>query len=151
MLRPARDHEAGVMAEMSRTLIEDGLAWRYTPPRMASLISDAETTALVAHDGARIQGFAVMQFGDAHAHLALLCVQAALQGRGIGHRLMAWLLASAQVAGIESIRLELRADNAMALSFYRQLGFNQTQVVPGYYDGLIAARRMTLRLHEAPT
>ena len=137
------------MAEMSRELIEAGLGWRYTPTRMAALICDPETVALVACDEARLQGFAVMHFGEVHAHLALLCVRAAQQRRGIGQRLHEWLLASARVAGIAEIRLELRADNAAALAFYRRLGFTETQVVPSYYDGLIAAQRMTLRLHPA--
>jgi [ribosomal protein S18]-alanine N-acetyltransferase len=148
MLRPARVHEARAMAEMSRELIEAGLAWRYTPSRMAALISDPETMALVACDGPSIQGFAVMHFGDVHAHLALLCVQPMQRQRGIGRRLHEWLIESARVAGIASIGLELRADNAAALSFYRRLGFAETQLVPGYYDGQVAARRMTLMLHE---
>ena len=137
------------MAEMSRELIEAGLSWRYTPPRMAALIHDPETLALVACDPACIRGFAVAQFGDEHVHLALLCVQTTQQRQGIGSRLMQWLLQSAQVAGMESIRLELRADNEMAHAFYRSLGFCQTQLVPGYYDGRIDARRMALRLHSA--
>jgi [ribosomal protein S18]-alanine N-acetyltransferase len=148
MLRPARVHEARAMAEMSRELIEAGLAWRYTPSRMAALISDPETMALVACDGPSIQGFAVMHFGDVDAHLALLCVQPMQRQRGIGRRLHEWLIESARVAGIASIGLELRADNAAALSFYRRLGFAETQLVPGYYDGQVAARRMTLMLHE---
>ena len=149
MLRPALAQEARAMAEMSRTLIEAGLSWRYTPPRMAALIRDRETVALVAHDGSRVQGFAVMQFGDVHAHLVLLCVQPPQRHRGIGRRLTEWLVESAQVAGIESIRLELRADNAAALAFYRRLGFAETQLVPDYYDGQIPARRMTLQLGAA--
>ena len=144
LLRPARADEAPAMAEMSRELIEAGLQWRYTPQRMHSLIKDPETVALVAHDGPLLRGLAVMQFGDEHAHLALLCVQAAQQRRGIGQRLMEWLLASAQVAGMGSIRLELRADNEVGLAFYQRLGFTQTQVVEAYYDGRIAARRMRL-------
>ena len=50
------------------------------------------------------------------------------------------------MAGIASIRLKLRTDNAAALSFYRRLGFTETQLVPGYYEGHIAARRVTLLL-----
>ena len=134
------------MANMSRELIETGLGWRYTPRRMAALISDAETIALVAHDATALQGFAVMQFGAEQAHLSLLCVQPAQQRRQIGQRLMHWLLESARVAGMELIGLELRADNAAALGFYRRLGFSEVQLVPGYYDGQTPARRMTLRL-----
>ena len=133
------------MAEMSRELIEAGLGWRYTPPRMVALIQDPETVALVACDGLRIHGFAVMQFGDVLAHLALLCVQPTQRQRGIGRRLIGWLVESARVAGISSIHLELRADNAAALAFYRRIGFTQTQRVPGYYDGQVAALRMAMQ------
>jgi [ribosomal protein S18]-alanine N-acetyltransferase len=145
-LRPACAQEARIMAEMSRELIEGGLHWRYTPIRMAALIAQPDTLAVVARDAQHIQGFAVLHFGDMHAHLALFCVQAHQQRRGIGRRLHEWLLLSAQVAGMASITLELRADNVVARLFYRQLGFAETVLVPGYYDGQVAARRMRLQL-----
>ena len=134
------------MAEMSRTLIEVGLHWRYTPRHMAALIAKPDTQALVACDGTAIQGFAVMHFGDENAHLSLLCVQPAQQRHGIGRQLCDWLLASAEVAGIAMVRLELRADNSVAQAFYQRLGFNEVQFVPGYYEGQVAARRMERRL-----
>lgn len=147
-LRPARAPEAQAMALMSRELIETGLGWRYTPLRMAMLLRDTETVALVACDNARIQGFAVMQFGDEKAHLMLLCVQPARQRRGIGRRLLAWLTLSARVAGMASIQVELRADNADALAFYRQLGYVQTELIECYYGGTLAARRMLCSLRN---
>lgn len=146
MLRPARQADAPVMADMCRTLIEAGLTWRYTPPRMAAMIRNPDTVALVACDGPQLHGFAVMHFGDALARLALLCVVATQQRQGLGRQLHHWLLASAQVAGIGTLRLELRADNSSALSFYRQLSFVETQRLPNDDDGLAAARRMELRL-----
>lgn len=139
------------MARMSRELIEAGLAWRYTPARMASLIRDHETVALVACKGSRVQGFAVMQFGEEHAHLSLLCVRPACQRQGIGRCLIEWLVESARVAGIVSIRLELRVDNAAALGLYRSMGFAETRLEPGYYDGQMAARRMMRALRASAT
>jgi ribosomal-protein-alanine N-acetyltransferase len=151
-LRPALAPQARAMAEMSRQWIESGLGWRYTPVRMAALISDAETVALVACEAACLRGFAVMRFHDEHAHLVLLCVDPMQRRRGIGRRLTEWLVESAQVAGIASIQLELRADNETAHAFYRRLGFTETGQVPGYYRGQIAARRMVRRLrHDAAT
>ncbi|MBL8350633.1 MAG: GNAT family N-acetyltransferase [Burkholderiaceae bacterium] len=138
------------MAAMSRTLIETGLGWRYTPPRMAALIDDPDTVALVACDIERLRGLAVMHFGEARAHLVLLCVDPARQRHGIGRRLVDWLLSSARVAGIGSVGLELRADNPAALAFYRRLGFVETRWLPGYYDGRIAARCMQRVLGPEP-
>ncbi len=146
LLRPAHPTEAAVLAGLSRQLIEAGLGWRYTPQRMAAFINDAQTMVLVAHDATALQGFAVMQFGAERAHLSLLCVRPAQQRRHIGQRLMHWLIESAQVAGMELIGLELRADNAPALAFYQRLGFTETQFVPAYYNAHLAARRMVLRL-----
>jgi ribosomal-protein-alanine N-acetyltransferase len=150
MLRPARMHDARAMAEMSRDLVEAGLPWRYTPARMSALIRDAETLALLACDAQQLRGMAVMQFLDEHAHLSLLCVQPNQQRRGLGRRLLDWLEASARVAGIGSIVLELRADNLAALAFYERLGFVQTQLVPGYYEGRLAARCMRRQLRHDP-
>jgi [ribosomal protein S18]-alanine N-acetyltransferase len=147
-IRPARMPDAPAMAELSRDLIEVGLEWRYTARRVAGLIGDPEAVALVADAGAPVQGFAVMHFGDEHAHLILLCVRAAHQKRGIGRGLLEWLLASARVAGMASVHLELRADNAAGLAFYRRLGFEERLLVPAYYGGQIAARRMVLRLRR---
>lgn len=138
------------MAGLSRRLIEAGLGWRYTPPRMAALIDDPDHVALVACKSEQLHGLAVMHFGEDQAHLVLLCVAAAQQRRGIGRRLVDWLVASAQVAGIRSVGLELRADNPAALAFYRRLGFVETRLVPGYYDGRIAARRMQRMLGPEP-
>lgn len=148
-LRPARIADAQAMAQMSRRWIETGLAWRYTPARMAALVTDRETVALGAYGGADLAGFSVMQFGDARAHLALLCVQPAHRRRGIGRSLVEWLVASARVAGMESIGLELRSDNDAALDLYRGLGFVETRLAPGYYEGRIAARAMALALRTS--
>ena len=149
-LRLARTADATAMSAMARDLIETGLGWHYLPERVARLIEDHDTASLVACDAAGVQGYAVMQFGDERAHLVVLCVRTSRQRLGIGRRLLEWLLASARVAGIASIHLELRADNLSALAFYRALGFVETRIVPGYYDGRIAARRME-RLLRAPS
>ncbi len=147
--QPASLAHAQAMAELSRDLIETGLAWRYTRVRMAAFIRDPDTIALAAVDGAALHGFAVMQFADSTAHLALLCVRPTQHRRGIATRLLEWLIESAQVAGIEAIRLELRADNAAALRYYLRMGFAEMQRIAGYYGAGIDAQRMERRLRPA--
>jgi ribosomal-protein-alanine N-acetyltransferase len=147
-LRLARPEDSPAMAQMAREQIEAGLTPRYTASRIGRLIRDADTLALVADDGQALQGFAIMSFGEERAHLVLLCVQPGQRRHGTGRGLLDWLVRSARVAGIASIHLELRADNAGALEFYRALGFEQSLLVPGYYEGRIAARRMLLLLRR---
>jgi ribosomal protein S18 acetylase RimI-like enzyme len=142
----ARREDAASLATMSRDLIEAGLGWQYRPERMAELIGARDTVTLVAHDGRRSVGFAVMTFGDERAHLVLLAVQPSHRRRGVASRMIAWLLDSARTAGTGSIHLELIDDNAAARAFYRAMGFTETLRLPGYYRGRKAAVRMVLVL-----
>lgn len=148
-IRLASMRDAPGIAQMSRDLIESGLGWRYDAPRVARGISDRDTVALVACDGHRVIGFAMMQFGDARAHLALLAVRPPYRRRGVARRLVEWLIESAKVAGIATVHLELRESNEAAKRFYRAMGFSDTVLVPGYYLGKEAALRM-LRVLRRP-
>ena len=103
---------------------------------------------VVARGAAKPLGFAIMRFGDERAHLILLAVEAPHQRRGVGRRLIEWLLESARVAGMSSIHVELRASNAAAYAFYRTLGFVETIRVPGYYQGRETALRMLRMLRS---
>jgi [ribosomal protein S18]-alanine N-acetyltransferase len=84
-----------------------------------------------------------MRYRDDDAHLLLLAVQPALMRRGIGTALMAWLEKVAVTAGVDRISLEARVSNAPARAFYARLGYVESQVRPGYYQGREASVRMT--------
>ncbi|HXU54487.1 MAG TPA: GNAT family N-acetyltransferase [Casimicrobiaceae bacterium] len=134
-LRLARRSEAPALALMSRDLVEAGLGWHYRADRIRQLIDDVDSVALAACDGQRVAGFAIMSFGDEHAHLVLLAVRTTHQRRGIARRMTEWLLESAATAGIASIKVELRTDNIAAYQLYRGLGFVEMMRAPGYYRG----------------
>ncbi len=134
--------DAQALALMSRDLIEAGLGWTYRAPRVAELICDADNTSVVTREGARIVGFAIMGFGDERAHLVLLAVRPPYRRHGIARRMLTWLFATADVAGMASIHVELRADNTSAFLLYRALGFTETLRVPRYYAGRETAVRM---------
>lgn len=127
---------------MSRDLIEAGLGWSWGPDRVGRAIANKETFTLLACDRERLVAFAIMYFGEEHAHLNLLAVRPSHQRLGIGRRMVEWMVESAQVAGIATIHLELRAANSAARSFYRSLCFIESAYIPGYYRG----REMALRM-----
>jgi [ribosomal protein S18]-alanine N-acetyltransferase len=156
-VRLAEAGDARAIAEMSRDFIESGLGWRYDPASIQRALRRRETTVLVASErptyvaGERpaLSGFAIMDYGDERAHLVLLAVQPVLRRRGIGRRLVDWLMESAVIAGMASVHLELRADNEAARRFYRALGFSETVLMPRYYNGREAAMRM-IRVLRSP-
>ena len=147
-LGPARLSEAARIAEMSRRWIEPGLPWRYRPDSIAGQIRDPETVVVVARAAGSVAGFAVMEFHfDARrAHLVLLAVEPAYRRRGLGVALFRWLEKVACLGGIARIRLELRADNEAARAFYERLGFRETELRRGYYDGRQDAISMARRI-----
>jgi [ribosomal protein S18]-alanine N-acetyltransferase len=145
----AGEDDARTLSRMSRDFVEAGLGWSYRPPRVAALIRDPESVALVARAQTRVAGFAIMSFGAERARLVLLAVDPAWRRRGIARRLVAWLVESAAVAGMASIHVELRADNEAAHATYRALGFAETFRVPRYYRGVETAVRM-VRVLRAP-
>lgn len=147
-LELARLPDAPVMAQMSRDLIEAGLGWKYQTQTLLRTMADADTLTLVARDQGVLVGFAVTQFIDERAHLALLAVKPSHQRQGAGRQLMRWVLASAATAGIAEVELELRAANRVALAFYESLGFHETARVTGYYRQQESAIRMRLVLHH---
>ena len=156
-IRIAEPGDACAIAEMSRDHIESGLGWRYDPAHILRAMRRRESVVLAASErptyvaGARpgIAGFSIMDFGDERAHLVLLAVQPLQRRRGIGRRMVEWLMESALVAGMASVHLELRADNEAARRFYRALGFSETVLMPRYYNGREAAMRM-IRMLRAP-
>jgi [ribosomal protein S18]-alanine N-acetyltransferase len=141
-LRLARAQDARSIANMSRDLIEAGLGWKYDARKIESLMAEPDVLSLVACDRLGLVGFAIMHLEDERAHLLLLAVRPRSQRQGVARRLLQWLLASARVAGIADVRLELRAGNHAALAFYRALGFAEAGMVNGYYRQREAALRM---------
>jgi ribosomal-protein-alanine N-acetyltransferase len=151
VLRLATPADAADIATMSRDLIEHGLGWSWTRTRVARNIANRDTATLVAGNGRRVVGFAMMYFGDDHAHLNLLAVRPAYQRAGIGRRMVTWLADSARVAGITAIHLEVRSSNAAARRFYRAVGFQEVTLLPRYYSGVEAAVWMARDLRVRAT
>jgi [ribosomal protein S18]-alanine N-acetyltransferase len=138
------------IAALSRDTIEQGLEWSWTPRRVLKSVADAATNVAVARAGSRFVGFTIMKYADEEAHLLLLAVDAAHRRRGVGSALIAWLEATARVAGIGLISLEARASNTAARAFYNQLGYREVGLLEGYYRGVEDAVRITKDLREQP-
>lgn len=143
VLGPARIGDAPAIANMSRTLIEPGLPWRWTPRRVAAHMKERENLVVVARDATALVGFAMAQFATESVHLTLIGVAAERKRSGIGRQLLAWVEDSAIVAGLFRVNLEVRAGNHDARRFYAALGYRESGSVPGYYSGVEDAVRFS--------
>ena len=149
-IRLATEADALRIARMSRDQIERGLGWSWTTQRVLRSIFDAETNVVVALEAGKLAGFAIMKYHDDEAHLLLLAVQPGSRRKGIGAALLAWLEQAALTAGVGQVWLEARFGNAAARAFYRQLGYREIQVLPGYYQGREACVRFARDLWLEP-
>lgn len=132
----AGPEDAEPVAELSRTAIEYGLPWRWTPPRVARCIADPSINVVVARMHGQRAGFAVMRYDDEDAHLWLFAVEPRWRRLGIGSALLDWLEATVRAAGIVSIHLEARLRNEEGRAFYRRLGYVERELVPRRYLGV---------------
>ena len=112
------------------------------------MIRDPDCVALVARDDNNLVAFALMEYREIHGHLNLLATDPAYRRRGHARQLLQWLLATARVAGLATVGLEVRSDNDGAQAFYQRLGFRIEERKKGYYGQGIDALSMVLHLIE---
>src|SRR3954454_17818794 len=136
VLGPARIGDAPAIADLSRTVIEPGLPWRWTPRRVAAHMKERENLVVGVKDDRQLVGFAMAQFYSETVHLTLIGVVANHKRSGIGRQLIEWVKESAKVAGLFRIHLEGRAGNQAARRFYTALGYREGATVDGYYSGI---------------
>ena len=101
---------------------------------------------------ASVVGYFVAMKGMDELHLLNITVAPAWQGQGHGCRLLAALQQHARRLGLASLWLEVRQGNQRARDLYRQLGFAEVGLRPGYYPaagGREAAVVMSLMLRAA--
>src|SRR5688572_20812868 len=125
-LGPARMGDAPAIAHLSRDLIETDLPWSWTPRRVAGLMRQRESSAIIAREGNRLAGFILAQFGDVSVRIALLGVAREDRRQGIGRRLVHWVEETATVAGLFLVRLEVRGIKRDACYLYASLGYRET-------------------------
>lgn len=132
--------DAGGMADLPDVMIvmseafdpEFGEAW--TEAQCAGVLGMPGCWLLIARDGDRPSGFAMLRSTLDEAELLLIAVRPADRRRGVGAALLAEAIQSARASDIGILHLEVRDGNP-ALALYRGAGFIQVGHRPSYYRG----------------
>jgi ribosomal-protein-alanine N-acetyltransferase len=93
-------------------------------------------TCRVVEVAAIVVGYGIMSMGAGEAHILNLCVRADLRNRGIGQRVLAYMLDRARAAGMLDAFLEVRPSNVAAIRLYQAAGFEQVGIRRGYYQAV---------------
>jgi ribosomal-protein-alanine N-acetyltransferase len=87
----------------------------------------------VAEQGEELVGYSVLVIAVDEGHVLNCCVSPQYQGRGHGREIMRHLIETARGHGVESLYLEVRPSNTLAVRMYDRLGFDGIALRRGYY------------------
>ena len=74
-------------------------------------------------------------------HITNVAVDPDYQGQGLGRRLMNELISRVKALGVDSMTLEVRPSNTVAINLYTSLGFRSVGQRPKYYVEYQALKR----------
>lgn len=101
----------------------------------------------VVEQGAEFVAYGVIWFIVDELHIGNIAVHPDHQGKGIGRRMMHYILEEGRRRSMASVMLEVRPSNLPARALYESLGFRQIGVRRNYYqdnreDALVLALRL---------
>lgn len=80
-----------------------------------------------------IEAYAVMSVGADEAHVLTLVVKESCRGQGLGRMMLSFLKDIAVQHKADTLLLEVRPSNEVAINLYRSFGFNDLAIRPNYY------------------
>ena len=85
--------------------------------------------------GAGVAGYGCFRFQETEkiAEIMNLAVKPGLLRQQVGTQILKYMIGQLKDRGMESIFLEVRADNAIAVQLYTQFGFRQQRIRKNYY------------------
>ena len=103
----------------------------------------------VYEDSGTVIAHGIVMLSGAEAHVLNLCVHPDCQRRGIGRLMLNHLTQTSRESGADTILLEVRQSNIIAMQLYLSAGFHELGVRSGYYpdhdgreDAIILAKTL---------
>jgi ribosomal-protein-alanine N-acetyltransferase len=103
----------------------------------------------VYEDDDNVVGYGIVMLSGAEAHILNLCVHPECQRRGIGRLMLNHITQVSRESGADTILLEVRQSNLVAIQLYLSADFHELGVRSGYYpdhdgreDALILAKSL---------
>jgi len=119
-----------------------GLPGKYAPPKGELLLAEAA-------DGAALGCVALRPFEDeGFCEMKRLYVRPEARRLGVGHALVAAIIAAAETVGYREMRLDSLPSMAEAMALYRRFGFGE--IAPYYHNPVAGTVYLALRLGGAP-
>jgi ribosomal-protein-alanine acetyltransferase len=118
---------------------------------LRAFVRAAHRPLMVARFGERVAGYALISTrrGGRAARIYSLAVDPAQGRRGVGRALLQACERYARARHCETLRLEVRYDNAAAIALYEKMGYRPFGHHEGYYEDGATALRFEKRLEAS--
>lgn len=128
---------------------EETFSMPWKPDDFREMIEKDHMLYVVAElDGTVIGGAGLVQVFQ-HGDVTNVCIAKDFRGHGYGKKLMNGLLDISREQGCLDYTLEVRVSNERAINLYKQIGFEDVGIRPGFYekpreDAMIMTKEMSL-------
>ncbi|MFA5985224.1 MAG: ribosomal protein S18-alanine N-acetyltransferase [Methylococcaceae bacterium] len=93
----------------------------------------AHYDAWVCEELDQILGYCIVSIAVGEAHILNISIAANEQGQGLGRKMLEHVIEGARAKKVETVFLEVRPSNTVALALYEKIGFNEIGIRKGYY------------------
>lgn len=95
-------------------------------------LKSASYSCWICEELDNIVGYSIVSMAVGEAHIMNICVDPEIQKQGVGSKLLENMIELANKKA-ETIFLEVRPSNKVAISLYKKRGFNEIGIRKGYY------------------
>jgi ribosomal-protein-alanine N-acetyltransferase len=111
-------------------------------------INSNMTLSMVGMIDKKVAGYFVLWMAYDEMHLGNIAVAKRWRRRGVGEKMMKWLLQEARRRNVTRLTLEVRTCNYPAIALYKKFGFREVALRKRYYPEGVDAYLMSLELSE---
>ena len=129
-IRPARADDLEAISELEVTCFKSP----FPPTILYEDICVSKHPYMTAELDGRVIGYGGMYVIIDEAYILNICIHPDFRGRGFGKELLFAMIREAASRGAQSMTLEVRVSNAVALELYKDAGFSIEAVRPNYYE-----------------
>lgn len=119
--------------EISR-LEEETFSMPWSRDAFLEMLSNKNARYYVAEYGGGVVGGCGMLMAAGEGNITNVVIGKKVRGRGIGTKMLQYLIEDGRRIGLQAFTLEVRVSNAAAIHVYEKLGFHSEGVRPGFYE-----------------
>lgn len=130
VFRTMKSADAGAVAELEKLCFSEP----WSEQAFLDAVKNPDAFFLTVWQGEKLAGYCGVFRAWTDGDICNVAVEQTMRNRGIGRRMLQFLMEQGKSMGIEEYTLEVRSGNVFAIRLYESLGFKGEGIRPGFYD-----------------